>query len=253
MPRLGSTRSLEDPAEHVRPGVVRGDPQARRLGLPREQRRVRLALDRQAVIEVDPGMAEEGVAHAQALGRLERARLATAEGEGFRAGDMGGERDERAAVVHHLRERRADPIPFEHGEFRRVQGGALAVAENMSQSKDLRLPGGEELLHREFRRGVQPGLARRAVRADEIGAKAVQVGFVAGRGLKGGWVDLDEALGVEPSAHDGGDAGARSAARAARRGGRGSRTAGGREGSRDSEGYGRIAGDPVWPLSPKPV
>ena len=215
------------------------DPEPGRFSLAGKPRRVRLGAERQAVIEVDSGMPQEGVAHAHALGRLEGAGLATAECKNFRAGDMGGEREQRSAVVHYPSERGADPIPFEHRKFRRVQRGPLAVAENVSESKDLRFSGGQQLLHREFRRGMEPGLARRPTRADHVGAKPVQVGFVAGRGLKGGGVDLDEALGAEPLARDGGGPGARLKPRmpggvavgAPERRGRG-RT------RRDSEGYG---------------
>ncbi len=120
----------------------------------------------------------------------------------FAPATLGGERDKRSAIVHKRRQRRADPIPFQHREFRRVQRRAFAVAENVRQREDLRLAGGEELLHREFGRGMQPGLARHSVRADEAGAKAVQVGLVARRDLKGGGVDLDETLGVEPVANE---------------------------------------------------
>ena len=152
-------------------------------------------------------MTAESLAHGQALGRLERVRLAPPEGEGLRPRDMGGERDQRRAIVHQPRERRAGPIPFEHGELRRVQRRPLAIAENVCESKDLRLARGDELLHREFGRCVKPCFAGRAVRADEAGAEPVQVGLVAGRGLQGGGIDLDEVLGLEPAAGNRGDAG----------------------------------------------
>ena len=107
-----------------------------------------------------------------------------------------------------------------------MQRGPLAIAKHVRQGKDLRLAGGQQLLHREFRRRVQPGLARRAVRPDERRAKPVQMGLVAGRSLEGGRVDLDEAVRVEPAPHEARDAGRASAAgRGVRRDGRGSRTA----------------------------
>ena len=233
----------QDPAEHVRPGVVRGDPQARVLRLTGEQRHVRRAPERQAVIEVDPGMAQKRLAHAQPLGRLERARLAAAEGEARRARHIGGERDERSAVVHQLQERRADPIPFQHREFRRVQSSALAVAKHMRQRENLRLAGGEQLLHRKFRRGVQPGLARRAVRTDKPGAKPAQMGLVARRGLERGRLDLEEAFGVEPLAHGGRDRAARISSRGRRTACRsGFQNGGGAEGLKGLRCVRRIAG-----------
>ena len=244
----------EEPAEHVGPGVVRRHPQARRLRLagkagPHPARR-----RRQAVIEIDAGMAEEGVADADPLGRLERVRPAAAKGEGLGARNLGGERKQRGAIVHQRRQRRADAIPFQHREFRRMQRRALAVAEDMGQREDPRLAGGRELLHREFGRRVKPGLARRAVGADEAGAKPVQVGLVA-RAKPAGRPDrprrsLWRRTIAEPPRRCGR---VRRAAAGGRRGGRGSRTARARTNSKSSEACGRIAERSIWPLPPKSV
>ncbi len=216
-PRRGSTRSLSNrlnTSDHVSSAATRK--------FAASACRARSAasgtrLGNEAVVEVDPRVADKGFADGQALRRLERARLAAAKAEGPCARDVGRERHERGAVVHQRRERRADPVPFEHRKFRRVQPRALAIAEDVRQREDLRLAGREELLHRELGRCVQPGLVRRPVGPDEAGAKPVQMGLVAGRGLEGGRIDLDEAFGVEPATRRRGDPRARQQSRPSRR------------------------------------
>ena len=168
----------------------------------------------QTVEEVDPGVAQEGVAHRQSLGRLERARRAAAEGEGLRPRDMARERHELRAIVHQRLQRRARPVPFEHREFGGVQRAAFAIPEDMRQAEDARLAGGQELLHGEFGRGMEPRLLRGSVRADEFGLEPDEMGLVAGRRLERGRIDLDEALGVEPLPHGRGDPRAQDEARA---------------------------------------
>ena len=203
-PRLDAF--AQDAAENVRPGVVGRDADADFLGLTGENRSVRFPSRGQAFQKIDSRMALKRLAHADAFRRLERVGLPAAKFEPLRARDMGRERQQLGAIVHQAGERRADPIPFEHREFRRMQSGPLAVAKDVREGKDLRLAGGDELLHREFRRSVQPGLGPRAVRRDERGAKSVQMGLVSGRNLEGGDVDLDEAVGDEPSPDEAGDA-----------------------------------------------
>ncbi len=201
-PRFGSTRSLSSRLKMSDQVSSGGDAHAAVPGLPGEKAGVRIAPRRQAVVEVDSGMAAERLAHRKAFRRLERARSAAAEDEAFGARDMGGERNERGAIIHQPVERSADPVPFEHGEFRRVQRRALAIAENVRQRKDLRLACGDELLHREFRRRMQTGLDRRPVRPDERRAKTMKMGLVARRGLKRSRIDFHETLGLEPAAHE---------------------------------------------------
>ena len=111
--------------------------------MPGEDGRIRRAADGHAVVEIDAGMAEEGVADADPLGRLERVRPAAAKREGFRARHLSCERQQRGAILHDRCQWRADAIPLEHCEFRRVQRGAFAVAEDVGQRKDLRLAGGK--------------------------------------------------------------------------------------------------------------
>ena len=64
-------------------------------------------------------------------------------------------RIERLAILHQIAIGGVGPVPFEHREFRVVGGAALAVAEDMGELPDARHPGDDELLHREFGRGMQ--------------------------------------------------------------------------------------------------
>ena len=58
--------------------------------------------------------------------------------EGLRAGRWAASATSAAQSSISRVERRAGPIPFEHGEFRRVQRVALAVAEHVRQRENLR-------------------------------------------------------------------------------------------------------------------
>ncbi len=254
-PRFGSTRSLSSllkMSDQVSSAATRTPPS---LACRARRRRVRIAPRRQAVVKVDSGMAPERLAHRKALRRLERARPAAAEDEAFGARDMGGERDKCGAIIHQPVEWSADPVPFEHGEFRRVQRRALTVAENMRQRKDLRLACGDELLHREFGRRMQIGVDRRPVRPDERRAKTVEMGLVARRGLKRSRIDFHEIFGLEPAAHETEDLRPRQKRSAAsgvavgapERRARWTRL----KGLQGLEG--RITADPGWPSPPESV
>ena len=123
--------------------------------------------------------------------------------EGFRAGDMGGEGDDRGAVLGEALQGGAGPVPFQHHKLRRVQGRSLAIAENTGQGEDPPLSRGQKLFHREFGRGVQIRLVSRPVRRNERGPEAVQVGLISRRSLEDGRLRLNEAFGVEPAPQQG--------------------------------------------------
>ena len=163
-PRLGSTRSLKSRLKISDQSSSAATLKAGRLRLSGEDRRVGSAAGRQAVVEIDAGVAQKSVAHGQALRRLEGVGLPAAKDKGFRARDMGGEREKRGAVIHDFGQRRADPVPLEHRKFRARATPPLAIAEDGRQRKDSRLSRGQEFLHREFGRRMQIGVARRAVR-----------------------------------------------------------------------------------------
>src|SRR5208337_4526107 len=91
-PELRLDPLAQDAAEQVRPRIVGRNPDARRRGLPGEKGRVGLAADGQAVEKVDSRVTQEGVADGQPFRRLERARLAAAEGEGRGPRDVARER-----------------------------------------------------------------------------------------------------------------------------------------------------------------
>ena len=181
---------------------------------------------RQRVEEVDAGVPEKSLAHGQAFGDGEWVGLAAAKGEARRARLSRRERQDARAILHQRLQRRADAIPFEHGEFRRVQGAALAIAKHPRERENARLAGGEQLFHREFGRRVQIGGPGAAVRPDHGRGKPVQMRLVARRSLQGGGLDLDEPLALEMAAHGARrSARARRAAGGGRRGGSGSRRA----------------------------
>ena len=202
MPRLGSTRSLRSRLKMSDQSSSGATRRPDCLRLASERFGVRTAAERQAVEKVDAGMAPKRIAHGEPLRRLERIGLPAAKDERLRAGDMGGERDQRGAILDQALQRRVGPIPLQHREFRRVQRRRSRLRKTLRQREDLLLAGGEQLLHREFRRGMQIGVARRAVRRNERRREAVQMGLVAGRSLEGGGLDLDETLGVEPAPHE---------------------------------------------------
>ena len=78
---------------------------------------------------------------------------------------LGGEAQQRRAVLHQPLVGLVRAIPFEHGERRMMQGAALAIAEDRREGEDLLLARGQQLLAGELRRGVQierPSSCRRA-------------------------------------------------------------------------------------------
>ena len=75
------------------------------------------------------------------------------------------ERQQRGAVVHDRLVAGAGAIPFEHGELGMMQRRALGVAEHAGELEEPRHAAGQQLLHRELGRAVQPARARRGRRA----------------------------------------------------------------------------------------
>ena len=98
------------------------------------------------------------------------------------------------------------PVPFQHGEFRRMGEGALAVAIDMRDVEDARLARRQQLLAGEFRRGVEIAPLGRAVGLDQLGGEAMQMRLVAGRDLQRAAIHLDEAAVRKPVADGGHDA-----------------------------------------------
>ena len=92
---------------------------------------------------------------------------------------------------------------------------ALPVAVDRGEGGDLLLARGEELLHREFGRGVEVARGPPAVGPGQFGGEGVEVRLVARRDLKRGRLDDEEPLRLEPAAECGHDPGPRHEERAA--------------------------------------
>ena len=95
----------------------------------------------------------------------------------------------------------AGAIPFQHGELGMMQRRALGVAEHARELEQFRNAAGQQLLHRELGRAVQPALALLAVGQLPVGGEAREMHFGAGRDLQDRRLDLDEALAREPLPH----------------------------------------------------
>jgi len=68
----------------------------------------------------------------------------------------------------------------------------------VNSGEDPRHPAGQQLLHRELGRAVQPAFALLAVGQLPGGREAGEMDLGAGRGLQDRRLDLDEAFGREP-------------------------------------------------------
>src|SRR5262249_36300181 len=131
----------------------RHDPNAaRRSG---QMGRIRLVRGRRRCQQVDAAMLEKGLANADALPVSPRIGGASAPGECRDAPRLRADSDPRRAFPHQVAVRTAGAIRFEHREFGVVGRAALTVAKDMGELPDARQPGDEQLLHREFRRGMQ--------------------------------------------------------------------------------------------------
>jgi hypothetical protein len=68
----------------------------------------------------------------------------------------------------------------------------LTVSKHAGKVEDAPLAGGEQLLAREFGRGVEIACRPGEVAADELGRKTVEMRFIARRDLEAGRLNLDE-------------------------------------------------------------
>src|SRR5471030_1447297 len=85
---------------------------------------------------------------------------------------------------------------------------SLGVAEYARELEELRDAAGQQLLHRQLRRAVQPALALLAVGQFPVGGEAREMDLGARRHLQDRRLDLDEALARKPQAQVGLQAGA---------------------------------------------
>ena len=109
-------------------------------------------------------------------------------------------REESEAIVHHRLIGLLGAVPFDHDEFGGVQRALLAVPKDAGEIDDPPLAGGEQLLHGEFRRGVEVALEPGAAGRHQLGGEGVEMGLVARRDLQRRGLDLEEAVRVEIAA-----------------------------------------------------
>ena len=115
----------------------------------------------------------------------------------LRARGVGRKAQQRQCILDHSLIALARAIPFQHGEFGRMQRTALAIAEDAGEIEDFRFARCQQLLGREFRRGVQIKRAAAAVGPDSIGRKGMQMGLIARGDGQSAAFDLGKALGLE--------------------------------------------------------
>jgi len=82
-------------------------------------------------------------------------------------------------VRHHLPIGLVGAVPFEHREFAGMKRAALAVAKHPCKIENARLARRQQLLAREFGRGMKKKGRRRAVRPGHIRAHRVQMRLIA--------------------------------------------------------------------------
>jgi len=109
------------------------------------------------------------------------------------------------AIGHQIIERSADPIPFQHCEFGRMQHSALAVTKHPCEIENAGFAGCQQLFAGKFRGCVQIKRLGPAIMAVQIDRNAVQMGFVAGRDLQLSGLDLGEVADLEPAPQSGFD------------------------------------------------
>ena len=144
-------------AEQVGPVIIRHDPDPVPLGGAGEA--VAVADQRG---EVDAGIAIESLAAGDRLRLLIRIDARAAIGESLHAQRLGGDGEQAGAILHQPLGRLLGPIPLQHGEFRMVEGAALAVAERAGEGEDALLPGRQQLFAGKLRRCMEIEPARRA-------------------------------------------------------------------------------------------
>ena len=120
-------------------------------------------------------MAGERLHHREIFWRREGIDLAPAKHQPARPGRGGGHRDDRRAILHQRLVGSLRAVPFQHGEFRRMQRAAFAIAKHAGELEDAGLAGAEQLLAGELRRGAQIARGRRCAGREQLGRKGVQM------------------------------------------------------------------------------
>ena len=175
MAELGLDARDDNLAEQIGPAVIGGDSDADSPA--RGGKAIAITEQRR---QGDPGKTIKGFAERQHFGF----------GTGDAAAPLPAQRvilrrrqrhaAQRHRIVHHLRPVGLGTIPFDHGEFRRVQRPRLAVAPDPGEIDDVRFAGGQQLFRCEFRRGVKVARFRRAALRLPMRGKGMEVRFIAG-------------------------------------------------------------------------
>ena len=169
----------------------------------REDVAVPLAALGQRCEQIDTGVVREGIGDRHAIGFGARVANVAAEREFLHSRRVRCQTQQRERVGDDRRIGLMSAIPFEHGELRRMQGAALAIAEHAGEIEDARLARRQQLLGREFRRSVEITPMPRAAGLHRIGFEGMQMRLIAGRDHQRAALDFGEALGLEPGARGG--------------------------------------------------
>jgi hypothetical protein len=137
-------------------------------------------------------MGQEGFGHGQALGVGEGIAGPLAVAQKRRPRRLCRKPQEADDIGHQHLIALAHPIPFQHGEFRRMARPAFAVAPDMGKAEDPPLARCQQLFHRKFGTGVQIHPPGNPVIADGIHPHGMQVRLIAGADLQGRGVNLQK-------------------------------------------------------------
>ena len=124
------------------------------------------------------------------------AQRAVAAGRLRRPGQGEGVGDHRGPVC-------MGAIPFDHGEFGRMQRALFTIAPHAGEIDDLRFTGGQQFLGGEFRAGVEVERLFRPAFRPPGDREAVQMCLVAGADLHRAAFHRDEALISKPAGQRG--------------------------------------------------
>ena len=148
-------------------------------------------------------MMGEGLRHRQPVGFGEGIARRIAVAKAGHAADLRRQPQQSQRILHHRAIVFPRPVPFQHGEFGRMQPAAFLVAEHAGEIEDALFPRRQQLLGRKLRRGVQIARLVGPVGAGQHGFKGLQMGLVARRHHQRAAFHFREALSLEMRPDDG--------------------------------------------------
>lgn len=173
----------------VAPRIVLGDAQADALPLAGEP----VAIV-EARLKRDAGMALESFNQRETLRLGESIAGSSAKSEFLSPADFRRQPQHGGAIGHQGLIAFVGPVPFEHHEFRCMQARGFARPENGGKLEDVLLSRRDQLLHREFRRGVEITARVLARRIHPSRPERMQMRLVAGRDLHDARLNLEKVL-----------------------------------------------------------